>query len=202
MKKILLSVVCLFLYTAVNAQVTFRPGVRGGVNFSHFTKGDYGGYYYDSNGNYIERNGDQFTSKTDFYVGVFGTLQLSRFYALQPEIDFSRQGSEFKYYNPEQNRTFSRTLDVSYLSIAIANKFTFKDFNFHVGPTIDFVVEDNFGPYNEVDLTFFLGAGYNITKNFGVEARVKKGIITVFDSYDSHSNVVFSIGATYTFDVK
>lgn len=28
------------------AQVSFRPGLRGGANFSHFTKGD---YYYSDN---------------------------------------------------------------------------------------------------------------------------------------------------------
>jgi hypothetical protein len=204
MKKFLLSVVCLFLYNAVSAQVTFRPGVRAGVNFSHFTKGDvYYDYYYDNNGNYIEiRNEDQFSSKTDFYVGIFGTLQLSKFYALQPEVDYSRQGSKYTYYDENLMREFKRDLDVSYLSIAIVNKFTFNNFNFHVGPTIDFVVEESFSTYNEVDFTFLIGAGYNFNKNFGIEGRIKKGIVPVLDLNDSHTNVVFSLGATYTFDVK
>lgn len=204
MKKFLLSVVCLFLYNTVSAQVTFRPGVRAGLNFSHFTKGDvYYNYYYDNNGNYVElRNEDQFSSKTDFYVGVFGTLQLSKFYALQPEIDFSRQGSKIDYYDGGIMRNVSKTLDVSYLSFALVNKFTFNNFNFHVGPTIDFVVEENFRADNEVDLTFLLGAGYNFNKNFGIEGRIKKGIVPVLDMNSNHSNVVFSLGATYTFDVK
>jgi len=54
-------------------------------------------------------------------------------------------------------------------------------------------------------MAFVLGAGFNFTPNFGIEARVKKGIIPVYysdiDSVD-HTNVVFSLGATYTFDVK
>lgn len=204
MKKFLLSVVCLFLYNAVSAQVTFRPGVRAGLNFSHFTKGDvYYNYYYDNNGNYVEvRNENQFSSKTDFYVGVFGTLQLSKFYALQPEVDFSRQGTKAKYYDGALMREVSRTLDVSYLSVALVNKFTFNNFNFHIGPTIDFIVEENFNPENEVDLTFLIGAGYNFNKNFGIEGRIKKGIVPVLDWNENHNNVVFSLGATYTFDVK
>ena len=75
----------------------------------------------------------------------------------------------------------------------------------HVGPAIDFVVDKNYPVENDIDLAFVLGAGYDITPNFGIEARVKKGIVpTVNDNYsgDEHTNVVFSLGATYTFNVK
>jgi hypothetical protein len=47
-----------------------------------------------------------------------------------------------------------------------------------------------------------LGAGISLTPNFGIEARVKKGIIPVVDYNESHTNVVFSLGGTYTFDLK
>ncbi|PKP14811.1 MAG: hypothetical protein CVU07_12960, partial [Bacteroidetes bacterium HGW-Bacteroidetes-23] len=123
-------------------------------------------------------------------------------YALQPEVDFSRQGTKAKYYDGALMREVSRTLDVSYLSVALVNKFTFNNFNFHIGPTIDFIVEENFNPENEVDLTFLIGAGYNFNKNFGIEGRIKKGIVPVLDWNENHNNVVFSLGATYTFDVK
>ena len=55
-----------------------------------------------------------------------------------------------------------------------------------------------------MDLAFILGMGYDITPNFGIEARVKKGIIpTISNDYaNDHTNVVFSVGATYTFDTK
>ena len=61
----------------------------------------------------------------------------------------------------------------------------------------------NFDNDANVDLAFFLGAGYDITPNFGVEARIKKGIVPVLDYSDgNHTNVVFSVGAFYKFDVK
>jgi hypothetical protein len=66
-------------------------------------------------------------------------------------------------------------------------------------------VSQNFNTEADVDMGFILGTGYNFTPNFGIEARVKKGIIPVFYSDDdntNHTNVVFSLGATYTFDVK
>lgn len=208
MKKIIFIAMLTF-FGITQAQVTFKPGLRGGLNFSHFTKGDsYNDYYYDNNGNYVNAsNRDNFKSKTDFYIGFYGALHLTKYYTLQPEIDYSRQGSKFT-----NNSNSSTNLDVSYLSTAIVNKFTFSDkFNVHLGPTIDFQIDDNFNTDNEVDFAFILGAGFNFTKNFGIEARVKKGIIPVIDSYNfnnnyngdsNHTNVVFSIGGTYTFDLK
>ena len=43
-------------------------------------------------------------------------------------------------------------------------------FNFHLGPTIDFMTEHTkrFDPDSEVDLAFQFGLGYNINKNIGI----------------------------------
>jgi hypothetical protein len=178
------------------AQVSFKPGFRAGANFAHFTKGN--DYYYDpynpsnSGNDYID-----YTTKTEFYIGFYGALKLSKYYTLQPEIDYSAQGSNYKTVN---NRTAN--LNIDYLSFELLNKFTFDKLNIHFGPTLDFVVDKNFDADAEVDMAFVLGMGVNFTPNFGIEARVKKGIIPVVDYESSHTNVVFSIGGTYTFDVK
>jgi hypothetical protein len=179
------------------AQVSFRPGLRGGANFSHFTRGN--DYYYDpyNPSNNVNQSVD-YGTKTDFYIGFYGALKLSKYYTLQPEIDYSAQGSD---YRSATNNSVN--LDVDYLSFEVLNKFTFSDrFNIHFGPTLDFVVSKNFNTDANVDMAFILGAGINLTPNFGIEARVKKGIIPVVDFNDNHTNVVFSIGGTYTFDVK
>ncbi|MFV8345701.1 outer membrane beta-barrel protein [Flavobacterium sp. ZB4P13] len=201
MKKGIFIALCVFFgITQTKAQVTFKPGLRAGLNFSHFTKGDnYNNYYYDSNGNYVpSTNTDKYSSKTDFYLGFYGALKLTKYYTLQPEIEYTSQGSNYRTAN---NQTVD--LDVAYLSLKMLNKFTFSDkFNVHVGPTIDFVVDNNFDTNSDVDLAFILGAGYNFNSNFGIEARVKKGIVPVIDTDVNHTNVVFQLGATYTFDVK
>ena len=194
--KVLLIMFFIFLGVFQSkAQVTFRPGVRGGANFSHFTKGnDYYGSYNSSN---ASSNSVDYTAKTDFYLGFYGALKLSKFYTLQPEIDYSAQGSTYKSSNKNS------VLNVDYLSLGVVNKFTFGDkFNIHLGPTLDFVVNKNFNVNADIDLAFVLGAGINLTRNFAIEARVKKGLIPVVDSGDSHTNVVFSLGGTYTFDLK
>ncbi len=207
MKKVFIAaMIAFFAFTQTQAQVSFKPAIRAGANFSHFTKGD--SYdYYDDNGNPIDA--PNYKSKSDFYVGFAGTLHLTKYYSLQPEFDYSRQGTKYSYTDQTTLNTVNKQFDVSYLSIAIVNKFTFNDkFNVHIGPAIDFVVDksNNFSP-TDVDLAFIAGMGYNITKSFGLEARIKKGIIPVndnyFDSSDSnHTNVVFSVGAVYTIDIK
>lgn len=204
-KGLCIVIMLLFVSVQADAQVSFKPGLRAGLNLSHFTKGDYvygNTGYYDEFGNFIpsyNANGDKYSSKADFYIGFYGALKLTKYYTLQPEVTYSNQGSEY-----ENSVGAKAKLDVSYISVAMINKFTFNDkFNVHLGPTLDFVVEQNFPVENDVDLAFNLGAGYNFTQNFGLEARVKKGIVTVADFAGSdHTNVVFQFGATYTFDVK
>jgi hypothetical protein len=198
MKKLfIVAVLCFFGWAQSNAQVSFKPGLRAGANFSHFTKGDNNYDYYSG----INTGRIDFTSKTDLYLGFYGALQLTKYYTLQPEINYSRQGATFNSAGYSTER-----YDVSYLSVGVVNKFTFNDkFNVHLGPTIDFLVDksSNINTDSDVDLAFVLGAGYNFTKNFGLEARIKKGIIPVLDySNSSHTNVVISLGGTYTFDIK
>jgi len=215
MKKALyLFAIILGGITISNAQVSFKPGIRGGLNFSHFSKAN-NGYYDDP---YYSNDVRDYGSKTDFYIGFFGDLKLTKFYSLQPELNYSRQGSTSTLtYRDSNNNVVKSNLDyeLSYLSIGVANKFTFNKFNVHVGPTVDILVDSNvtqgytndyyYGDWYDasIDFAFFLGAGYDFTKNFGVEARIKKGIIPVLDYSDgNHTNVVFSAGAYYKFDVK
>ncbi|HSD14719.1 MAG TPA: outer membrane beta-barrel protein, partial [Flavobacterium sp.] len=144
---------------------------------------------------------EKFTSKTDFYFGGYGAIKLSKYYTLQPEIVYSRQGTYFEYMNEGKTK-----IDVSYLSFGVVNKFTFiNKFNVHVGPTLDFQIEKNndVDLSNNFDLALMLGAGYDFTDNFGVEARIKQGLIPMSDGgVSSETNVVYQLGINYTFDIK
>jgi hypothetical protein len=193
--KGLLIIIFVFLGSLQSqAQVTFKPGLRAGANFSHFTKSEFYNDIYNDNSSNVKND---LTATTKFYIGFYGALKLSKHYTLQPEIDYSSQGTNYK------NSKSKGSLNVDYLSFLVMNKFNFSDkFNVHFGPGLDFVVSKNFPVQNDVDMVFILGAGVKLTPNFEIEARAKKGIIPVFYDGNDHTNVVFSLGGTYTFDLK
>ena len=185
---------------AFQAQVTFNPGIRAGLNFAKFTESDSGFYNWMDDGDdfYGSDEKAEMSFHTDFYIGFQGNIRFSKFYALQPELNYSRQGGKVKVGNDEF------TSKISYLSLQMVNKFYFDKFNLHVGPTIDAVIDDkNINPDNKTDLGFLVGLGYDITPNFGVEARAKKGIIQVaYSNGENHTNVLIQAGVYYTFPKK
>lgn len=199
MKRIVMTFLFFFGLTQINAQVTFKPGLRAGLNLSKITQSDA-------------------STRTDFYVAGFGELKLTKYYTLQPEISYSKQGGNDVlvevYNNQTGNYDVSKEdISVDYISFAIVNKFTFNNkFNMHVGPTIDFQAGQNRFTQSDVDLAFLFGLGFNVTNNLSIEARVKKGIIDIYEtdyfssnSYDVgdyNTNFLFQLGVSYTFDLK
>jgi len=201
MKKIAFLLI-LLISSLSFAQATFTPGIRGGANFAKFTEND-GGIY-----NWFEASDDYWANEekvktsyiTDFYIGAFGNIRISKLYALQPEINYSRQGSIMKTSTQEIKS------ELSYLSLQAVNKFYFQNFNLHAGLSIDILINDkNFDPYNKknADLGILVGLGYDITKNFGIEARFKKGMISqIKTTSEDHTNLLFQTGIYYTFNTK
>ena len=199
MRKI--TVIAFFLFASImSAQVTFKPGLRAGASFSNFsnTRSDY---------------------KTDFYIGGFGEIKLTKFYTLQPEITYSQQGADnvktIIRYNNGQDVIESRNLEIDYLSLAMINKFTFNGgFQLQVGPTLDFRLQDNLlYQKSDVDLAFIMGIAYKLKSGLTFEARFKKGLVDVLDSdiYESsrdndefwladyNTNISFQLGISYPF---
>lgn len=202
MKKLLFLTMVL-AGTFAMAQVTFNPGIRAGVNFARFTEGGSNGGWYYNDPYYNNTNEDaDMSAKVDFYVGFQGNIRFAKMYALQPEINYSRQGTKVTYTNSTGNRQ-TDDITVSYIGFHLVNKFYMDKFNIHIGPTLEFQVEEkNFNSDSEADLGALLGVGYDITPNFGVEARIKKGFVPVAYSNDNHSNVTVQTGIYYTFPGK
>ncbi|CAI2766098.1 PorT family protein [Flavobacterium collinsii] len=199
-RNLVIIVLALFTLTSVQAQVTFKPGLRAGASFSTFsnTRSDY---------------------RTDFYIGGFGEIKLTKIYTLQPEITYSKQGASnvktYINYNNGNDVVQTKNLEIDYLSIAMVNKFTLKNgFQFQVGPTLDFRLRDNLlYEKTDFDLAFIMGVGYRLPSGLTFEARFKKGIVDVLDSdyygsngnnndywfRDYNTNVSFQIGVSYPF---
>lgn len=194
----------LFLVLIANfvfSQVTFKPGIRGGVNFAKFTESDSGIYNWLESTSMWENEEKVRTQYiTDFYIGAYGTIRFSKLYALQPEINYSRQGTILKTSTEEQKS------ELTYVSLQAVNKFYLNKFNLHAGLSIDILVQrKNFDPSyrQDTDLGLLVGAGYDITKSFGIEARFKKGLISQLKTTsEQHTNLLFQAGIYYTFDTK
>ena len=199
MKKILLIALLFFAAVSVEAQVTLRPGIRAGANLSSIT-------------------GTDLDSKLDFYIGGFAALKLSKFYTLQPEVTYSRQGGkgDISLYDSNTGTYSQRNVDLSlqYISLSAISKFTLTDsFNVHIGPTFDIITNSNNYAYDDIDLGITAGVGYTLPMGLTIEARVKKGIVEAVDTYyysnndDNYygggngTNLVFSLGVSYSFQV-
>ncbi|RRJ94001.1 outer membrane beta-barrel protein [Flavobacterium macacae] len=203
MKKAIVASLFLCLgISNLNAQVTFKPGVRGGLNLSTITQ-------------------TEGTYRPDFYLGVFGAINFTKVYTLQPEINYSRQGVNdilLYDYNSNSNEYYLKNDDISvnYISLSAMNKFTIANrFQIMVGPTLDFVVgKDSEYIYSDADLAVNFGLGYKFPNGISVEARFKKGIAEVLynnyyyndnDNYfwgDWNTNNVFQLGVSYAFNLK
>jgi hypothetical protein len=202
-KKSAFLVFIFFAITTIQAQVNFKPGLRTGLSLSTIS----------------EMHSDY---RPDFYFGGFGEINLTKRYALQPEINYVKQGANnvARNYTDSGNNTERveyLDLKLDYLSLSIINKFTFgQSFQVLFGPSLDVRINDNLvlrKNYN--DLAFNLGVGYRMPGGFAFEARFKKGFLDILDSdyYTNDSNnhylfgnyntnINFQIGLSYSFDGK
>ena len=128
-KKLAIAVIFFFAITNIQAQVTFKPGLRAGLSLSTVS---------EMHANY----------RPDFYIGGFGEINLTKRYALQPEINYIRQGSNnvarnFIDPDTQTERTVHQDLQMSYLSVALLNKLKFAQFQVQFGPALDVLLSDN-----------------------------------------------------------
>ncbi|WP_179318497.1 porin family protein [Winogradskyella helgolandensis] len=185
MKKLLVVVAlaALGLTEKTNAQ-DIEFGAKAGLNISNFTGGD------------ADRN-----SLIGFHVGFISEIPLSEKFSLQPELLYSRQGSEVQDVVK---------IKVDYLAIPIMAKYYVADrFSLEVGPQFSFLVNDK-GEYidsdlpdedtdaSSVDIGANVGLGYNLGSNLFVQARYNFGISTVAENPDI-KNSVFQVALGYKF---
>ncbi|MCC9042131.1 PorT family protein [Myroides sp. M-43] len=197
MKKLLLLLLVITGVSQTYAkekQRKLNPGVRAGWSISNIT--NTGGEY-----------------RTNFYAGVQLPIRLAKFYELQPELVYSRQGANNatdRYVYPENYRG-NTDMTIDYIDINMINKFHFGRINLQVGPGIAINTSSNESNITPVDLTFNFGLGIDITRRLGIEARWMPGIIDIndtgnysysgnyYDSSETMRNNTFQIGAYFKF---
>ncbi|WP_035646573.1 porin family protein [Flavobacterium sp. ASV13] len=201
MKKITLFAFVLFIGVAsMQAQVSVNPGIRGGLNLTSLT------------------NIDNNSMKADYYIGGLVAIKFNRYFTLQPEITYSRQGAEGREYYNGSNAFQDAKYELNYVTLGAVAKFNFGGKGFHVlaGPSLDLKTSDNFGRYGYdpigTDFSFVGGIGYTLPNGLTFEARFKQGLIDIYGydgiDYDDYYydqiilNQVLQFGISYTFKVK
>ena len=180
---VLLIITFLSITNLIKAQ-NIDFGIKGGLNISNITGGD------------ADRN-----NLFNFHVGSFAEIELNKKLSIQPELLYTRQGSEVEN---------TLKIKIDYLAIPILVKYYFYEkLSLEVGPQMSFLVNDKIEfidsslPDADTDASSFdfglsLGVGSNLTSNILLQARYYYGITTISENPDV-KNSVFQISLGYKF---
>lgn len=169
-------------FIPLQAQTTTSPdagfGIKGGLNFSNM-------YTEDVDDNNV---------LTSFNAGLYVSMPISDFLAIQPEFLFSRKGSKLTYDNifAEGEAKFK----LNYIEVPVLLKANVTpNFNIHVGPYVAYLIdaqitneaddgsfdfEENFDndDFNKIDAGISAGIGFDL-ESIGIGARYNYGLTTV-----------------------
>jgi hypothetical protein len=194
MKPVGILLFCLFCMGA-QAQKQHAIGVRAGWNYTTITRSSLA---YTSNA----------------YAGVYGEVQLGKYFYFQPEFTYSKHGAD----GPVQLRA-DKTLStedprVDYLGFGIIGKLALpSEFRLLVGQYFDQAIQLNKTFRTSLDPGITFGAEYKAPFGLGIDLRVKRGFADQLDSdiyqtygtgtglfnFDRNSNLGVQLGLNYTF---
>jgi hypothetical protein len=180
MKKLFLGL-GLVAGTFAFAQTSPTFGIKAGVNVSSISDDGY----------------DDTKSKVGFSGGLFLNAPLSEQFSIQPEVMYSQLGAKTDY--TFAGTTFANELKLDYITVPVMFQFRATPaFYIEAGPEFGFLVSaknkttvsNNNGSGSDVDeldkdafnsfnMGAALGLGFDITPNFGVNARYIAGFSDV-----------------------
>ncbi|MBB6330177.1 opacity protein-like surface antigen [Chryseobacterium sediminis] len=153
-------------------------------------------------------------SKAGFYGGVFVNIPVAKDFAIQPEVLYSAVGAKEKGDS-------NAKLNLEYISVPVMFQYkALPNFYVEAGPQFNFLMgaelKNDVGSLQlknatkSFDFGIGLGAGYNITKNIGVNVRYTAGVADIVNAKQqrylygygrpgSVRNSVFQIGVNYKF---
>lgn len=181
MRKLFYLLVAFASMGTLSAQ-DLNYGLKGGVNFATI------------GGDNIEGN----KVLTGFYAGGFAEIKIVDIFAVQPEVQFSAQGSSFDAGDD---------LKLNYLQVPVMAKLYFFNILYvEAGPQVGFLMsaksgsEDIKDTLNTTEVAAGLGLGVNVLDKLRVGARMTFGLTDVNKEGDgSVRNVVFQLGGAYVF---
>lgn len=183
--RITAVVIALVMSGAAQAQHV-NLGLKGGLNI--YTLDNYG----SSN-----------RSTTGFHAGLLGHIHLTKHFALQPEVTYSMQGTEYTSGGVENK------IKLGYINVPILAQYMFNNgFRLEAGPQVGFLVsanrktsgvktdiKDNF---SNIDFSLGAGIGYvHPPTGLGIDARYNFGLNNINEGPTDVSNRGFQLGVFY-----
>lgn len=194
MKKIIFLVIAFFSATALFAQVAPIWGIKGGLNFATFKSG---------------RTEAQklLDSRIGYHLGIISHNHLTNKIAIQPELQFSSQGTEINALNDDYE------FRLKYINVPVMFQYMFNNgFRVEAGPYVGVMVgakdvyddgTENVSKddYKTFDAGLGLGLNYLSYSGFGVGGRYNIGLANINDlDGPKTQNRVFQLSAFYIFD--
>jgi hypothetical protein len=194
MKKISLIALMICSSTVLFAQHLPTWGIKGGINLASWHHAD-------------KDVQDVLESRLGFHVGILSHNHISNKIAIQPELQFSTQGTEVERGdNDIEYRT-------SYLNVPVMIQYMFDNgFRVEAGPYVGFLLGakdvsssgteiDAKDDYKKVDAGVGVGLNYLSYSGFGVGGRYNFGLANINDRLgDKIQNRVFQLSVFYMFD--
>ncbi len=161
MKKVNVLVITVFLLSVMGfAQNDIRFGIKSGVNFSKF-------------------GGDAtLDGRTSLHVGVLADIPISNDFHIQPELQYSGEGSE------DANANYIRALGV-------AKYYVVEGFSLEGGPQLGFRISEDEGvdiAAKGFDFGLALGGGYELADIgilFGIRYNIGIANLGKPDNFDT-----------------
>jgi Outer membrane protein beta-barrel domain len=193
MKIKLLVLGFLSIVGVATSQVQFSVGLKGGPNFSKL----------DVNSSPVEN----YKNRAGFHGGAFMLIKVSKI-GIQPEVLFSKQGSNFSLAGTDYKSNFD------YINIPVMLKlYTVAGINLQLGPQIGFLANaggdavnsdgstrDNAkNLYKKSDLSAAFGVGWDLPFGLMIEGRYNLGLSKIQDNpdLDATKNQVIQVSLGY-----
>ena len=166
-------------------------GIKGGLNLATWSNNN------DSRG---------YSNRTGYHAGLFSQIHLGPFFAIQPEVVYSSQGTK---YTDEVN--LEHNLQMNYLNIPVMAQVKVGGGLYaQAGPQVGFLmgVKDKVGDvetgflekedFKKTDVALGFGLGFAGASPFGVDARYNLGLTNINDfGSNKIKNNTLQIGVTY-----
>lgn len=144
--------------------------------------------------------------KAGLHAGLLGHIHLSEQFALQPELVFSIQGSQFTVGSTDFK------LDLNYINVPLLLQYMFDNgFRIAAGPQLGLLLSaksragdlevDVKDSYENTDIGIGVGMSYvNPSSGFGIDARYNHGLTNINAAGTVNSfNRGFQVGVFYLF---